>query len=467
MKMTRRYPVHLLLLVICFLGTATVSGQVLTMKDAVQTALNNYGTIKAKANYVNASKATIEQTRRDYLPNLNISAQQDYGTVNGQNGPLYGFGGLGVASSGLPLPEQNWNAAFGALYLANINWEFFAFGRAKEKVRTAQSVAYRDERDWQQEQFRHEVKVAANYLNLLAAQRLTRSWERNLERADTFSAVVKRRATNGLVAGVDSSLANAEVSNARIALTRSKDVEQEQSNQLAQLMGVAPDVFLLDSLILARLPAVVTDTVTLNTAAHPLLQYYQSRIALSEEQRKYIKTLNFPAFSFFSVLQTRASGFRADYAADQTAFTHNYWDGVKPSRSNYLLGIGVTWNLISPLRVKQQSAAQAFTSKALQNEMEVVDQQLKAQMALADTKMKNALDNYREANIQIRAASDAYLQKSVLYHNGLSNLVDVTQALYSLNRAETDRDVAYSNVWQALLLKAAAAGSFELFINEF
>lgn len=68
------------------------------MKDAVQTALNNYGTIKAKANYLNASRASVQQSRRDYLPNLNISAQQDYGTVNGQNGPLYGFGGLGVAS---------------------------------------------------------------------------------------------------------------------------------------------------------------------------------------------------------------------------------------------------------------------------------------------------------------------------------------------------------------------------------
>src|SRR5687768_2484491 len=156
--MTQRSAVRLLLFVILLSCTWSAKAQVLTMKDAVQTALNNYGTIKAKANYVNASRATVQQVKRDYLPNLNISAQQDYGTVNGQNGPLYGFGGLGVASSGLPLPEQNWNAAFGALYLANINWEFFAFGRMKERVKTAETLARRDESDWQQEQFRHEVK---------------------------------------------------------------------------------------------------------------------------------------------------------------------------------------------------------------------------------------------------------------------------------------------------------------------
>ena len=66
----------------------------------------------------------------------------------------------------------------------------------------------------------------------------------------------------------------------------------------------------------------------------------------------------------------------------------------------------------------------------------------------------------------MKAASDAYVQRSVLYKNGLTNIVDVTQALYVLNRAETDRDIANNNVWQALLLKAAASGDFGYFENE-
>src|SRR5436305_5499688 len=87
----------------------------LSLKEAVALGVKNYGTIKAKANYAQASEALVSQAKRDYLPNFNVSAQQVYGTANGQLGPQYGFGGLGVSSSGLPLPEQNWNAAFGAL----------------------------------------------------------------------------------------------------------------------------------------------------------------------------------------------------------------------------------------------------------------------------------------------------------------------------------------------------------------
>src|SRR6516225_6308703 len=121
--------------------------QTLGLKEAVQKALTNYGTVRAKSNYASASKAQVSAAKREYLPDLNISGQQDFGTVNSMNGPLYGFRGLSAASSGPVLLSQNWNAAFGALYLANINWDFFSFGKAKERVRVSQSQLALDEND--------------------------------------------------------------------------------------------------------------------------------------------------------------------------------------------------------------------------------------------------------------------------------------------------------------------------------
>lgn len=462
--LARKLRIFLFLQLICC-GEQVFAQDVLSLTEAVETAVSNYGTIKAKANYATASKAGITQARYDYLPNFNIAAQKDYGTVNGQNGPLYGFGGLGVASSGLPLASQNWNSAFGSLYLTNINWDFFAFGRAKEKIKTAESVAARDEYDWQQEIFQHRIKVAAAYLNLVAAQRLTKSYQKNLERAETFRGVVVTRTKNGLIAGVDSSQANAEVSNAKITLTRSKDIEQEQANKLAQLMGVTPTEFRLDTLFITQLPAALLEKQPAVLEHHPLLRFYQSRIELSERQAKYYRTFYFPAFSLVGVFQGRGSGFRNNYATDQTAYTHNILDGFSPTRFNYLIGVGVTWNLTQPLRISQQVKAQHMISLGMQNEYDLANQQLNAQLTLSDIKIKNALANYQEVPVQVGAASDAYKQKSVLYKNGFTNLVDVTQALYLLVRAETDRDIAYNNVWQALLLKAAAAGDFELFLK--
>lgn len=439
----------------------------LSLKEAIQTGVDNYGTVKAKEQYATASKAEVVQAKRDYLPNLNFEVQVDYGTVNMQYGPLYGFGGLGTASIGPPSRTQNWNAAFGSLYLTNVNWDFFAFGRSREKIHTAMATADRDSKDWQQEIFQQEVKVAGAYLNLLAAQRLTASYRENLDRADTFRNTVVDRAINDLIPGVDSSQANAEVANAKIALTNALDFQQVQENHLVQLLGIPPQHLTADTFFVTQLPAAIPDSGISKVAeGHPSLQYYKSRIRLSDQLAKYDKTFYYPTFSLVGIYQAHGSGFGSAYGAQNPVdFTHNFYDGVEPFQANYLFGIGVIWNFTQISRISRQVKAQQSISKGLQDEYELAGQQLVAQLQLSETKMQNALDNYRQAPIEVSSASDAYAQKSDLYANGLAILIDVTQARYALIRAETNMDIAYTNIWQALLLKAAAAGDMNIFLK--
>ncbi len=465
--MPRRY-FYYSIFCLCLVSSISLNAQTLSLKEAINTALANYGTLKAKGNYVEASKEGVRQAKREYLPNLSLAAQQDYGTINGQNGPLTGLGGLSTASSGPALPQQNWNAAFGALYLSNVNWDFFTFGRIKERINVSKAILKRDENDLSQEIFQHQIRVTSAYLNLLAAQRLTKSQQKNLERATIFKNNATIRAANGLIAGVDSSLANAEVSSAKIALTKAKDLEQEQANRLGILLGVTATDFKLDTASINHVPkSIMTADTGTSLASHPILQYYKNRIEVSNQQLNYYRRLAYPTFSLIGIFQGRGSGFSSDYGSNQNAYTRNYGDGINPTRGNYLFGVGLAWNLTSILRSSPQAKAQKYTSMGLQNEYDQVNQQLQAQFALAESKIRNAMDNYNEAPIQVKAATEAYKQKSVLYKNGLTTIVDLTQALYALNRAETDRDIAYTNVWQALLLKAAAAGDYNLFINEF
>src|ERR1700748_2898097 len=98
--MIKRYSLPILLITI--IGSVSTAGaqQVLTLKDAIQVSLANYATIKSKANYINSARESVKETYAEALPDLNLSAQQDYGTINGQNGAVYGYRGLSVASSG-------------------------------------------------------------------------------------------------------------------------------------------------------------------------------------------------------------------------------------------------------------------------------------------------------------------------------------------------------------------------------
>lgn len=442
--------------------------KVLTLKEAIDIAIRNYGTLKAKSSYIRASDALVVQSRKEYLPDVSVSLQQDYGTINGQNGILYGYRGLSAAPSGPAMQSQNWNAAFGSLYLANVDWDFFAFGKARQRVEVAQATAKQDVADLEQERFQHRVRVAAAYLNLLAAQRITLSQQKNLDRARSLATVVITRARNGLNAGVDSSQANAEVSNAKILLTRAIDQEQEQGNQLSILLGTTVSTFTLDTVFITKIPATIDASLQVKEEDHPLLKFYRSRIEVSNARGKYYNTFKYPTFSAFSVIQGRGSGFDYNYnSLNMHGYTKSYPQGIKPTRGNYLVGIGLIWNLSGFLKINQQVIAQKFTTQGLQEEYNVVDQRIKNEMTLAETKIKNALQNFYEVPVEVKAASDAYLQKSVLYKNGLTSIVDVTQALYALNRAETDRDITYNNVWQALLYKAAASGDFNVFMKEF
>jgi outer membrane protein TolC len=322
--------------------------------------------------------------------------------------------------------------------------------------------------DLEHEKFQHEVRVAAAYLNLLAAQKLKVTQQKNMERAAALRNVVLARTKNGLNPGVDSSLANAEVSNAKIALTNAADYEAEQAGQLAQLMGDSLRIFALDTFFVSRIPSSLFDTVSAKAEDHPLLKFFKSRLESSRAQEKYYNRFKYPVFSLVGIYQSRGSGFHEHYSeADPSDFTKSYWNGISPSRQNYLIGMGVTWNLTGIKRTNQQVMTQQWTSRGLQDELELVNRQLSVQLSLADQKIKNAISNATEAPVQLKAATDAYLQKSVLYKNGLANIVDITQALFTLNRAEIDREISFNNVWQALLLKAAATGDFNLFLKEF
>jgi outer membrane protein TolC len=450
---------------------AQQQGSPLYLPDAVDAGLKNYQGIQAKQNYLNASTATVQNTKNEYLPNLIGSLQQSYGTINSQFGPVGAVGlpgaggGLAAGSSGPQSPTQNWDAAFGALYIINTNWEFFSFGRVKSKIHLSTSQAERDLADLTQEQFIHTIKISGAYLNLLISQRLIKNSQSNLDRTISIQQSVRARTLTGLNAGVDSSMANAEVSRARLALIESNNAEQQLRNQLAQLLNTPPTAFVLDSSFFSKTPTQF-DT-NKDIAQNPQVRFYQSRVNQGNSSATYLKRSILPGLNFFGIYQTRASGFSYGYTPGSSDnYSKNYIDGVSPSRTNYLLGMSLSWNILSLAKISQQVNSQRYITAAYQNEYDLITTQLKNQLILADQRIANSMQSVAEVPLQFNAARDAYEQKNALYRNGLANIVDLQLARFTLNRAETDMSVAYINVWQALLLKAAASGDIELFINQ-
>ncbi|MBA4167552.1 MAG: TolC family protein [Chitinophagaceae bacterium] len=447
--------------------TSAQDQHMLLLSDAIQTGLHNYQRILAKQNILRSSEALLRNTKNQYLPNVSAGIQQDYGTINGQFGPLTPYGLTGVSSSGPTASRQSWNAAFGATYLVNTNWEVFTFGRLTSSIKLSGQRVRRDSADLVQEEFIQGIKISSAYLNLLIAQRLVKNSESNLNRAERLQEVVLARTKSGLNAGVDSSVANAEVSAAKLNLISSTDNEQQLHSQLTVLLNANTTQELsLDSSFFKSIPSTL-NSLKENISQNPQLQYYQTVIDESSLTANYLKKSILPSLNLFGVGQGRGSGFGYNYNPDLTSeFSKNYFDGVKPVRGNYAAGVSLAWNILSIRKIHEQVVAQNYLTEAYRNQFDLVNSQLRNQLALADQRISNSLQSYREVPIQYKAAADAYTQKSVLYKNGLTNIVDLQQALYSINKAETDVSIAYINVWQALLMKAAASGDFNLFLSQ-
>lgn len=440
------------------------NGSVLLLSDAVKTGLSNYQTIKARANYIKSSQALVQQAKNQYLPDVIGSLQNAFGTVNGQFGAIGPIAGT-VSSSGPVYTSQSWNAAFGSLYLINVNWEFISFGRLQSRINAAITQVKTDSANYVQEQFVTAVRIAGTYLNLLIARRFIQNAQANIDRAAYVQQSVVARARSGLIAGVDSSIANAEVSGARLALLQAVSNEQRIRNDLVQLLDAVPESYsALDTSFFSRTPENYNTSFTVKN--NPQAKYYENRILQSNAFEKYIRRSINPGLNLFGTFQGRGSGFDYDYTPDFNDRYSKSLDAFKPDRYNYLVGIGISWNLMSPVKIRQQARSQGYLTAAYTDEYNLILTQLKDQLVLADQQIENSLKSIQEAPLQLKAATDAYNQKTVLYQNGLSNIVDVQQALFALNRAQTDNSVAYINIWQALLLKAAASGDFDLFIKQ-
>ena len=449
-------------LVLWCTGSA-VFAQTLTLEQAIEQVTQRYPLLKSKEAQLQASMYDTQNQKGNYFPDLTFGAQQSYGTINAQNGPLYAYGGLGSAATSMPLAEQNWNAAFGSLYFANVNWNVFSFGKTRQGIARVKAQQAVQQQDLTQEIFKHQIKVSATYFNLLAAQRIVEVQERNLDRAKVFYTITETKAKTGLIAQVDERLAQAEVAFAQTTFLKSYDKELEWNKQLSDLLDNENQSYQLDPIFVTAKPVVFEQVYT--TTDHPILQWQKEKVKQSQTMEKLVHRSSLPQLNAFGIIQGRGSGFDWNYVQDNTAFSKNYNKGVGIDRSNYLVGLQLTWNISHYFRSLSKVKAQEKRSQSLEADYERMNRELANQVELAQAQYLNAEAIWTQSTIEVQAATIAFSQQKALYENGLSDLVAFTQALYTLQRAEISYEIAQNNVWQALLMQASAQGDIQFLIN--
>ena len=427
--------------------------QVLPLNKAVDLALHNYPSIKAREAQVRSGMATVVETKDRRLPSLNLFEQLDAGTSNNL-GAAYFSGGIVPSVSGVSArPENVGTVSTGNIGVAYLQWQASNFGGYKAGVREAYSRLKVDTMDLERERFYIASMVVQSYLDLIRNYELSIVQYENLRRADTIRLAIRNYVLSGLRPGVDSSLAEAEYSKAKLNYMDVFNSFRQAKVQLSLLTAldtaaIRPDTT-NDNLLLGALR---TESYRDSAwAGHPFLNYFHSIYENSQQREQLVRKSYMPKLYVLAAGWMKGSGIRPDGTIDKDLAS-----GLGYSRYNYLFGLGITYDLFDLRRQKDRLNIQKYQTEVALHNYEQQQQALSNAGLQASVDLRTAIDKFDEIPVQLNAARAAYDQRLTQYNTGLSNIIDLTNALYVLNRAQTDLIQTKDGVWRAIVQKAYA-----------
>ena len=346
------------------------------------------------------------------------------------------------------------------LGIAELDWEVYNFGKYHAEDQVAKSDINVEQNNYARSKYDLRAYTIGNYLQLLRLQDFMGIQYRDIARNQQILRSIVSLAKSGVRAGADTSVAEAELSKARLNYIELGDQLKQVQLQLSAVSGYAYQTIVPDTTVEMTLidqpSAYIFPEDTLN---HPLINYYRSVLDNSLQREKLVKNLYNPKLMFEAAAWDRGSSVDA---ADNYG---SLGSGYGFQRGNYLVGLGVSFNLFDlkrrQLKLNTQKAATYYDQSQLQEQ----ERLLSVSASQADVEMQTALDRLKEIPNQLNAANASYRQNLSLYRNGLSDIVTLDAALNILYRAETDYMQAKYDYANALFQKAITQNQVNAVLN--
>lgn len=412
-----------------------------TLKQLLNQVGQNAPTLLTDSSAIRIRQAQAAETRNNWLPNLKLNYQADIGTSNNVTGPYFGFGIIPSSSGGIHATNVT-TALSTNLGIAAFDWEIYNFGEYGAQNKVAQSNIQVEQNNFAQSKYQLQAYTIDNYLRLLSLQDYLAIQSRNIQRNEQILRSISSLTKSGVRPGVDTSIANAELSKARLNYIELNNQLKQVQLQLSAISGLPYQNIVADSTVEATLIAFPVTQFVIDTAGHPLINYYQSIYQNSKQREDLVKKEYNPKILLEGAAWTRGSS--VDINGNYGALSSGY--GF--DRDNYLVGLGVSYNLFDLRRRQLKLRTQKTETDYAHNKLEEQKTLLAASANQANQEMETARQRLQEIPKQLKAANDGYRQKLSLYRSGLTDIIELDAALNILYRAETDyaqAKYAYTN----------------------
>jgi len=449
-------------------GQSNDSSKVLTLKETLEIAKENYPSIRLKRAEREASLYDLKSAQNNYLPGFIVQGQILNGTSNQVRGPFFPNEGMAIPVSGGIKPNGYTATSTWTSYATGfVNWKFFNFGKFKTQVDAARAGTVAAEADYQNEVFQQLIKVGDAFFLSLMANDMLKSQRANLARVKALKDVTSAYTQSGLKPGVDSSLVNAEYSKAILQFLETQRLAREQEVYLKELMGLKPNYSIsLDSTIYFNNQPKTFETSS-EYGSNPRLIFFKSIVDANEAKIKSIRRREYPSISMIAGSWARGSGI-SDQVQPNGDFAYNKSFGSGVGFRPYLdwmVGVSTIWNITTLFKTGNEAKMQRQVTSMAQERYNEETLRVESEVERARLRYAAALEAARQAPIQLKAAQDAYAQAKARYDAGLNSILELTQTFALLNRAEVDASMAKGNVWRAVIQYAGATGNMNIVNN--
>ncbi len=426
-------------------------GKIHTSLADLFSAIETYPGLNAQLAHIEAAKLNYQITKRDFLPDIRLHAQNTYGTYEGISGGFFPIPGI-VNFSG---NGSEGNTAINSYVSATAQWKFIRFGKHRDRLKLAQLGTDKAQVQYDVKKIDVQYKLSTAYINWLYSLAML-SWAREeTTRNQEVLKLSRSLVISGLASAADSLAAKTSLELTRSLQHKWQAQSTEYSKQIKELAGVRPQ-FIPEENALLSTSNQIQDK---RDKTHPLLLMKEQEKKRLTALKQYISHSTLPDISLLAGGLLRGVGF-----TDQT----DAWkDSYALPVNNYLLGIGLSWNIDAffTAQLDKQRIQQLQTSNM--QEREAIQLSLTAQEESLRFHIEEAFAQIQAANAAYDAALSSYELFKVRYEKGLIDLTALLQIQRSLQYAEKSRIKAYYDYWHYQVEYAFAKADFTTLITQF
>ncbi|WP_256008999.1 TolC family protein [Desertivirga xinjiangensis] len=434
--------VALVLLAILSGSLANAQTVTLTLKDALNYAIQNNATVRKAKLDIENGRHRVAEIRAEALPQISGTGNLTYNPVIGQlvvGDQVFQMGREWNSSAGVQLNQQVFNQqVFTGLKAAKASEDYYNLSA-----------------NLSEEQIIEQVSAA--YYQVLVNRRQLAVIETNIKNAQRTESIIASKYKNGLAKKIDLDRVKVNISNLSIEREKLSTAITEQENTLKFNIGMPVE----NTIIIPEI-----ELSTISTVAQ-----LQDSINLSNRiEYKLIRTQE-------NLLDLQKKAYKAEYYPS-LALTGNFTStGQSDAFDLYRSGGSAIWYDASSIGLTLRIPifnGNATRSRVRQAEVEIqknkedirnTAQTLNLEYENAKLKIRNSLNTINSQNENVKLAQEIYNSTQNNYNNGLATLTDLLNSEDALTSAQSNYSQALLNYKVAEIQLIKSNGNIKSLLN--